>query len=283
MTNVVNESGVETLPEPEARLAGLRHIALDLDGTLYRGGTLFPWTRPFLEQLDRLGIGYTFLTNNASKSVKDYLSHLKRLGLPASASRIYTSTLSTIEYLKEAHPEVKRLHVLGTASMRAEMAEAGYAIVDDDPELVVVSFPTDLTYQRLARTAYWISQGCAYVATHPDRTCPTDEPLVLVDCGAFCACFEAATGQRPVAVLGKPDPIMLRGILDRHGLQPNQLAMVGDRLETDVRMGRNGGVLSVLVLSGAASAEDAGSSTCPPDLVYENVGGLGNAIERARQ
>src|SRR5512144_1470626 len=96
------------------RLEKIRHLALDMDGTIYRGGTLFDFTRPFLARMDALGIGYTFLTNNSSKSVRDYLKHLARMGIEAGPERLYTSTLSTMDYLGEIHPAVRRLYVLGT-------------------------------------------------------------------------------------------------------------------------------------------------------------------------
>ncbi len=236
------------------RLNNIRHVALDMDGTIYSGGTVFDSTRPFLALLDTLGIGHTFLTNNSSKSAKDYLARLRQIGIPAGADELYTSTQATIEYLRERMAAVRRLFVMGTASMRKEMEAAGFALTADsaadEPDAVVVGFDTELTYARLCRTAFWISRGKPFIATHPDRICPTDQPTVLVDCGAFCAALEKATGRGPDVVLGKPDPCMLRGILHRHNLVPEQLAMVGDRLYTDMAMARKAGALGVLVLTG---------------------------------
>src|SRR3954469_6912977 len=101
-------------------LSAIRHVALDMDGTIYRGGTLFESTAPFLELLNKLRIGYTFLTNNPSKSVPDYLEHLAKIGIHATAEQLYTSTQATIEYLREKWPKIKRIFVLGTGSMCAE-------------------------------------------------------------------------------------------------------------------------------------------------------------------
>src|SRR5690348_12935658 len=113
------------------RLSGIRHVALDMDGTIYRGETLFETTEPFLGLLKELGIGYTFLTNNPSKSVRDYLAHLREIGIAATEEQLYTSTQATIEYLREKWPAIKRLFVLGTASMCAEFSAAGFTLTLD--------------------------------------------------------------------------------------------------------------------------------------------------------
>jgi len=265
----------------------IRHIALDMDGTIYRGNTLFETTLPFLGLLRDLGIQYTFLTNNPSKSVKDYLRHLKLLGIEATPEQLYTSTQATIEYLREAHPLVKRLFVLGTASMATEFSEAGFTLTDEDPadepDAVVVGFDTTLSYARLCRAAWWISREKAFVATNPDRVCPTDQPTVLVDCGSICACLQTATGCAPKAVMGKPDPGMIRGILNRHLLQPRQLAMVGDRVYTDMAMARRAGTLGVLVLTGETTAEAAAQWPAAPDcIVARDLAEFGARLKEAR-
>ncbi|OAM88412.1 HAD-IIA family hydrolase [Termitidicoccus mucosus] len=272
-----------------ASLSRVRHVVLDMDGTIYNGGTLFPWTKPFLARLDALGIGYTFLTNNPSKSAAEYLDKLARLGLPSTPGHLYTSALAVIDWLRASRPDLRRLFLLGPPGMIAEFGRAGFQSADDDPadspDAVVAGFDTSLTYARLCRAAWWVSQGRPYFATNPDYVCPTDQPTVLVDCGSICAAIEAATGRAPDRVFGKPDPSMLAGILARHGLQPGEVAMVGDRLYTDVAMAKNAGCLGVLVLSGEATradAEAAPSAHCP-DFVFENLAPLGEAIADARQ
>lgn len=269
------------------RLRQIRHVALDMDGTIYSGGTLFQSTRPFLSLLGGLGISHTFLTNNSSKSTRDYLSHLKKLGIPATSDQLYTSTQATIEYLQQHLQSARRVWVLGTASMRGELEAVGFKITTDsaadEPEAVVVGFDTELTYARLCRTAYWISKGKPYIATHPDRICPTDLPTVLVDCGAICAALKEAAGRAPDVVLGKPDPCMLRGILHRHSLAPEQLAMVGDRLYTDMAMAHRAGALGVLVLTGETTAAAAARHSPAPDLIASGLAEFGERLRGARQ
>ena len=123
---------------------------------------------------------------------------------------------------------------------------------------MVVGFDQTLTYARLCRAAWWIKQGSPFFATNPDRVCPTNLPTVLVDCGSITAALEKATGIAPQKVLGKPDPAMLQGILQRHSLKPENLAMVGDRLYTDMEMAHRAGAFGVLVLTGEATARRGG-------------------------
>ena len=268
------------------KLAAIRHVALDMDGTIYRGDTLFESTDPFLALLKELRIGYTFLTNNPSRSVTDYLEHLREIGIEATEQQMYTSTQATIEYLREKFPHIQRLFALGTPSMCKEFSAAGFKLVADsaaaEPDAVVVGFDRTLTYERLCRAAWWISRGKPYFATNPDRVCPTDQPTVLVDCGSICAALEAATGRKPSAVLGKPDPAMIRGILHHHSLQPGNLAMVGDRLYTDIAMARQAGALGVLVLTGETTAEEAAASSPSPDLVVPSLAEFGARLKEAQ-
>ncbi len=267
-------------------LSKIRHVALDMDGTIYKGGTLFDFTKPFLSLLTELGIGYTFLTNNPSKSVADYFKHLEKMGIEADETQLYTSTQCTIEFLQEKHPAAKRIFVLGTPSMGHQFAQAGFILTDDshldEPDFVVVAFDTTLTFSRLCRAAYWIKQGKPYLGTNPDRVCPTDQPTVLVDCGALCTCLQEATGCAPVAILGKPSPRMLRGILARHALQPHELAMVGDRTYTDVAMAQCVGALGVLVLTGETTIEEAKKYSPAPDLILPSLKEFGIKLSAAK-
>jgi NagD protein len=270
----------------ESRLRQIRHVALDLDGTIYRGDALFPSTIPFLKLLKELRVGYTFLTNNSSKSSRDYLTHLERFGIHITTEELYTSTQATIRFLQESMPSVKRLFVLGTPSLVEELREAGFIPTADDPtdepRAVVLGFDTGLTFSRLCRAAYWISKGKPFIATHPDRVCPTDQPTVLVDCGSVCAALQKATGRAPDTVLGKPDPCMLHGILRGHDLSAEQLAMVGDRLYTDMVMAHSVGALGVLVLTGETRMDQITKTQTQPDLVVTGLDEFGQKLRSAR-
>ena len=286
----------ELTPELKKKLSGIRHIALDMDGTIYMGSNLFPFTKGFLQDMTDAGIGYSFLTNNPTKSVADYLHKLEGMGINADEGNMYTTSLAAIDYIKEKYPQAKRLYMLGTPSMVSQFEKAGYEACADDPndvpDVLVVAFDTTLTYPRLCRAAWWASQGIPYIATNPDRVCPTDQPTVLVDCGSLQKCIEHATGRRPDIVLGKPDPTMLDGIMHRHGLKPEEIAMVGDRIYT--AMAHNAGAVGVLVLSGETTvetalkvAEDARTNPAPeffpPDMIARDIRELGDLILEAKK
>lgn len=283
--------------EMREKLSRIKHLALDMDGTIYMGSTLFPYTLKFLSDMKEAGIGYSFLTNNPSRSVADYLKKLEGLGIQADEDNMYTTSIAAIDYIKTHYSSAKRLFMLGTPSMVSQFEKAGFEACadnpDDVPDVLVVAFDMTLEYSRLCRAAWWASQGVPYVATNPDRVCPTDQRTVLVDCGSLCKCIEHATGRRPDITLGKPDPNMLKGILDRHGLQPDEIAMVGDRIYTDTAMAHNAGAFGVLVLSGEttletaeAVAEDVRTNPAPeffpPDLICRDIKELGELLLMAR-
>ncbi|RNC66139.1 HAD-IIA family hydrolase [Proteiniphilum sp. X52] len=275
MFKYIDKMGLNTSSRLKDCLGRIRHFALDMDGTIYNGGTLFPFTIPFLDFLKKNGIGFSFLTNNPSKSTADYLAHLEKIGIKATKEEMYTSAQATIDYIKVHHPEVQRLFMLGTPSMIREFEEAGFVSTADDaddvPDMLVVGFDMSLVYSRLCRASWWASLGIPYIATNPDWVCPTDKPTVLVDCGSICACIESASGRKPDIVIGKPDPRMLSGILDRYALQPYEVAMVGDRIYTDVRMAHNAGAVGILVMSGETTLEIVGKSDLKPDIIAENL------------
>ena len=163
----------ELTPEMRAKLARIKHVALDMDGTIYLGKNIFPYTIGFLDDLKKAGIGYSFLTNNPTSSVADYLKKLEGMGIHADEGNMYTTSLAAIDYIREKWPDARRLYMLGTPSMVSQFEKAGFESCADDendvPDVLVVAFDTTLTYSRLCRAAWWASQGVPYVATNPDR------------------------------------------------------------------------------------------------------------------
>lgn len=267
------------------RLVNIRHLVLDMDGTIYNGSQLFNFTTDFFKKLDRLGIRYTYLTNNSSRNVSQYLEKIRSMNLKGTKENIYTSSLATIDYLQSRRPELQKLYILGTEGLKKEFREYGFTVVETDgdvePDGVVVGFDTSLDFKHLCKAGYWIKSGKPFIATHPDRTCPTDQPTLLIDCGAICTALSSATDRAPDVVLGKPDPSMIWGIMKRNKLHKDEVAMVGDRLYTDIEMARRAGVMGILVLSGEATAEDVNNATHQPDLIVENIRELGELLEQS--
>ena len=269
------------------QLSQIKHVALDMDGTIYLSNTIFPYTISFLKRLTDMGVTYSFLTNNPSKSLADYLHKLEVMGIPCEPEQMYTTTIATIDYIKAHYPQARKLFLLGTPSMISQFEEAGFVSTADDPDdvpdIIVASFDMTLEYSRLCRAAWWISQGVTYLATNPDFVCPTDQKTVLVDCGSICKCLEAATGRKPDVTLGKPDPNMLSGICQRMNLEPSQIAMVGDRIYTDIAMAHNAGAFGVLVLSGETTLEVAQQAPQQPSLICRDIAELGELLEQSRR
>lgn len=272
------------------KLRKIRHVALDMDGTIYLGAQLFPFTVAFLEGLKEMGIGYSFLTNNPSKSMADYLAKLHKMGVPAVREEMYNTAVATIDTLRETLPSAKKLLLMGTKSMISEFEAAGFISVsgnpdepEEEPDAVVAAFDMDLTYERLCRTAWWISQKKPYFATNPDFVCPTNLPTVLVDCGSLCACLEAATGRKPDVTLGKPDPKMLSGIVRKYNLESTEIAMVGDRIYTDIAMAHNAHALGVLVLTGETTLETALRNDPQPDITARSLAEFGELLRESRE
>ena len=264
------------------KLRKIKHVALDMDGTIYMGSTLFPFTKQFLSDLSNNGIGYSFLTNNPTKSQSDYLQKLKKLGIEADQEAMYTSSIATIEYLKVKFPDAKNLFILGTPSMISEFEAAGYISLSEDtsirPDVLVVAFDTTLVYKRLCAASWWASQGIPYIATNPDRVCPTDLDTVLVDCGSLCKCIEHATGRCPDIVIGKPNPDMLEGIKHMYNLDGEEIAMCGDRIYTDVATAQNAGAFGVLVLSGESTLLDVEKAERKPDVTAKDIQVFGRLL-----
>ena len=268
--------------------AKIKHVALDMDGTIYLGSTLFPYTQAFLQTLRNNGISYSFLTNNPTKSSNDYLLKLQKLGIYATEEQMYTSSIATIDYIHMQYPEAKRIFTLGTPSMQAEFKKAGFEITSDSandvPDILVVAFDTTLEYSRLCRAAWWASKtDIPYIATNPDWVCPTDQPTILVDCGSLCKAIEGATKRQPDIVIGKPNPNMLYCIRDKYNLKDDEIAMVGDRIYTDVATAQNAGSFGVLVLSGETTLEVSLTYDRQPDLTALSIKEFGELLQKSRQ
>lgn len=256
------------------RLAELDAFLLDLDGTFYVDDVLQPRARELCARLDARGAHYLFLTNNSSRSAADYEVKLRALGLPVGRERILTSGQATARYLRR-ETELRRVYLVGTAALAAELAEDGIRVEEETPEAVVLGYDTTLTYARLARACLWLERGLPYVATHPDFTCITREGLIP-DTGAFIAGIEKVTGRLPDLVVGKPEPTMVAAALERlGGPEPARTAMVGDQLDTDLTMAERAGLYGILVLSGETTrARLESQRAVQPDLVLESIAEL---------
>jgi 4-nitrophenyl phosphatase len=264
-------------PEMRQRVNGLAGFILDMDGTLYLGNLLLPGATELLTLLQVRRIPFLYLTNNSSSDATMYAQKLRHLGLPASPEHILTSGAATSAWLRVHFPQA-RLFVLGTPSLQAEFASAGFQVVEDTPDLVVLGFDTTLTYTRLAQACTFIRRGVPWIATHPDINCPVPGGFIP-DAGAIAAAIVASTGVPPQVVIGKPHPYIFQEALTRLGTPPAVTAMVGDRLYTDIVGARRAGLVAILVLSGETTLADLETATTQPDLIFPSVRELAQALD----
>lgn len=245
----------------------------DMDGTLYLGDRLYPFTIELLKQIRRTGGKYLFMTNNSSKSVADYIQKLARLGIEATREDFITSSQATAYYLKAHHPG-KTLYVCGTRSLIAELESEGFSVTTDldKVECVVMGFDTELTFQKLWDVSKLLltRKDLPYIATNPDLVCPTEFGSVP-DCGSVCIGIKNATGREPV-VIGKPSPLMPELAMAKWGYGKEETAVIGDRIYTDVESGLNAGVTGILVLSGESTLQTLAKSPDKPHLVLQDAG-----------
>lgn len=266
----------ETNKDTKNIIPQVRVFALDMDGTIYLGSNWIDGARDFLRKIEESGRSYYFLTNNSSKSPAVYVEKLRKMGLSVSEDKIITSGQATIWYLKEHFPG-KSVYLLGNDLLKAEFIEEGIELNEDNPDVAVVGFDTQLNYEKLCKICDFVRAGLPYIATHPDYNCPTEDGFIP-DAGAFEALIHASSFRMPDRIIGKPnrdisDYLMTRIHKDAalSTVKNCEVAMVGDRLYTDIAAGINGGLRSILVLSGEASLEDAKASEFTPDLIFDSV------------
>lgn len=249
------------------RLKKVKVFLLDMDGTIYLGQKLFPFTPAFLKGLESKGKQFIFLTNNSSKNAADYFKKLTGMGLNISQSQIYTSGDATIEYLKNIKENAK-VYLMGTPNLESDFQMNGFELTDENPDFVVLGFDMTFNYVKFEKAARFLRNGVPFIATHPDFNCPMEGGDMIPDCGAISAAFTAATGVQP-KVIGKPNFELLQGLLKRSNTTKEELCMMGDRLMTDIHFGNKFDILSVLVLTGEATRDDLKTSVYIPDLVIE--------------
>jgi NagD protein len=249
--------------------------AVDLDGTVYLGDHALPGAVDALAGIRAAGSRVVFLTNNPLKSPADYAERLRSLGIQADEQEVVTPLAVLTSYLHEHHCGATVLTV-AEPLVDQTLKTAGITVTTDPAEagVVVVSFDRTFDYAKLLRAFSAVRRhGAAIVATNPDPFCPSPDGG-LPDCAAMLAAVEACTGARAEAVLGKPGPQMATEVRLRLDVRPSDAAMVGDRILTDVAMSRALGVTSILVLSGATTAEDVAASSVQPDYIIDNLAGL---------
>ena len=272
---------LSTPNELKSRLASVEGFLLDMDGTFYLGDKLLPGALEFLEACARTGRPALFVTNNSSRDAAHYSQKLKRLGADVGPERVLTSGAATADYVLRNHPGAQAW-VLGNPVLKAELAAFGINVINADNEhypknaaqpIVVAGYDTTLTFEKLCVVCDLVREGVPYIATHPDFNCPIENGY-MPDLGAFIALIEASAGRKPDVIVGKPNRGLADAAAHACGVPVERLAMVGDRLYTDIPFGVRSGMTSILVLSGEATLEKAQACDEPPHLIAHGLGDL---------
>lgn len=254
--------------DKKAIVAKTKLFVLDMDGTFYLGNKILDGSLQFLQKVERAKKEFLFFTNNSSKSASDYVEKLKQMNCLIEDDQILTSGDVTSLYLRETYPNAS-VYVVGTKALQHSFLKSNINVVDTNADIVVVGFDTTLTYEKLEKACQMIREGAIFLATHLDINCPTEDSFIP-DCGAICAAITLSTGVKP-KYLGKPFKETLDLILKVSGYEKDEIAMVGDRLYTDVATGVNHNTTGILVLSGETCMADVENSTIQPTAVFESL------------
>lgn len=257
--------GVEGLKE---KGEGINAFLIDMDGTICKGWQVIPGAIEFIQYLKDEKKPFVLLTNNSSASRKSYLYKMRTLGFDVDLEDILTSTTATILYLQAEHPK-KSVYPLGTPDFCNEVRDAGILIASHDPDIVLLAFDRTITYEKINKAYHYLLNGAEFVCTHPDELCPTENGYD-VDIGPFINILSSLTGVQPV-IVGKPN-VKMAEMASRHmGVPLHSMAMIGDRLYTDMKMAWENGFTSILVLSGETVVADLMESKIEPDIVAASI------------
>lgn len=253
-----------------------RLYIFDMDGTIYLGGRVFGFAVDFINNLRNNGKKVLFFTNNASNSPSYYYDKLTQMGFSPSFDEIMTSGDVTIEFLKRHRPR-KPVYLVGTPGLEKQFTDSGI-ILSDNADIVVTSFDTTLTYAKLETACTLIHGGAEYLSTHPDYNCPVENGFIP-DSGAIAAFVTASTGVVPT-YFGKPYPQTIDMICETTGIDKSDMCIFGDRLYTDIALGKRHGVTAVLVLSGETKQKDIDNASPDerPDFVFNSLNDINKII-----
>lgn len=258
------------------RLKKIKVFILDMDGTIYLGNTLFPYTLDFLKRVLETKRCYYFFTNNSSKDKAIYMKKLADFHIHIKEQQMMISTQVILQYLKKQHP-AQSVYIVGTPALRRAFYEAGWKWNEVDPDIVVVGFDTTLNYEKLEKACQFIRDGAYYYGVNEDLNCPMGEHAFIPDCGSIARLIEASTGRFP-EFFGKPSKRALSYMIETVGCRSDELAIVGDRLYTDIAITKDSDVTSILVLSGEATRGDMDQSDVKPDIIVSNIGELASYL-----
>lgn len=252
----------------------------DLDGTIYNENILFDGALELLELIEINCGKYVFITNNSSKSLEEYICKVNSLGIPAIKDNFFTSIQATVLYLKKNFPNAK-VYCQSTKSMINELLESNINVTenaDENVDVVLVGFDTELTTEKIRKTCYLVQKGIPFIATNCDLRCPVSFGFIP-DCGSICQMITNATGKAPYFI-GKPSSLIVNFVMEKFGYNKKDTVVIGDRLYTDIATGNNANVTSVCVLSGETKICDIKNNSIKPSFVFESVKNIAEIMKK---
>lgn len=266
--------------EIEAKLKSIKCFLLDMDGTVSLEEDMIPYADLFFNSLNNQK--YIFVTNNSSHSAKHYVERMNRIGILTNRDNVLTSTDALIEFLNKRFDSEKiRVLPLGTPDFEGELLDAGFEIIkkkNENIDAVLLAFDTTLTYEKLDAACDYIRSGVSYFVANPDKVCPLANGKVLPDCGAILAFIKTCTGICPEKIIGKPDSAMIDMIIQKYAFEKDEIAMVGDRIYTDLAFAINAGIMSIAVLTGEATFDDIIESNIHPDFIFDKIADIAHYL-----
>lgn len=252
---------------------------IDMDGVLYRGSEMIPGADDFVRELRKRDIRFRFLTNNSQRTRRDIVAKLARMGIDVLEEHVYTCAMATAKYLEKQKPKGTAF-VIGEGGLLTALHLHGYAIVDHDPDYVVVGEGRTFNLEQVEAAVRMIFGGAKLIATNMDASCPTQNGI-RPGCGAMVAMLETATGVKAFSV-GKPSAFMMRAARKELGLGTDQTTMIGDTMETDILGGVQLGFHTVLALTGGTRRADLERFAYQPELVVTSIAELHRMLEERR-
>ena len=252
----------------------LKALVIDLDGTVYRGTTLIPKAD---EAINTLCGDYElyFLTNNSTRSRKEFVRRLSDLGIACAEQQLITSGYAAASYIRERYPE-SHVYVVGEQGLTDELREQDLAICKEDCDCVLVGLDKAFSYTKLHKALLFLLQGAVFIASNTDPILVTSTGI-KPGAGAIVAAIETASGKHPI-VTGKPSSYMRELIFTMVNVKPHEILIVGDNLTTDILLGGESGMRTALVLTGASTESDIAASSTRPDIVIDSLAELPQAL-----
>ena len=240
----------------------------DMDGVMYHGSRLLPGAKEFVEWLTQNNKKFLFLTNSSERSPRELSEKLSRLGLDVPEDHFYTSAIATAAFLASQTPHGSA-YVIGEAGLINAIYAAGLSMNDVDPDYVVVGETPSYTYDRIKRAVSLVLGGAKLIGTNPDMTAPAEEGIIPAT-KALISPIELTTGKQAYFI-GKPNPLMMKHAMKLLGAAPDEIVIIGDRMDTDIIAGIESGIETTLVLTGVTNTENIELFPYRPTYILDGI------------